>query len=254
LRRYLAPHIILDTKLKEAADSKDSPLGVMTGILRTARIAELSSFGRIADDRIRVIKSVEEYKDKAGTSESVFQNLIQEAPWLIDPQWSPIVSNQTFNTLRLEFQKYYERLHGKTIELQRFNDGSKRADFILSSYDRDVQIIEIKKPFHPFENEEMERLNTYIITMEKFLTEPTHKEFLNTFKRVRTTLVCDSLKLTGVYLTAFEGLTRDDRLRHIDWKTFLLRTRKMHEEFLTEADRQKRDAARRPMDDYADGS
>ena len=34
---------------KEAADAHNTPMGVISGILRTARIAELSSFGRIAD-------------------------------------------------------------------------------------------------------------------------------------------------------------------------------------------------------------
>jgi hypothetical protein len=50
----LGPHISLEKKLIEAAESKDRPLEVVTDILRTARVAELSSFGRIADDRVKV--------------------------------------------------------------------------------------------------------------------------------------------------------------------------------------------------------
>ena len=51
LSLLLGPHITLDEKLKEAAEIKDSPLEVVSAILKTARIAELVSFGRIADDR-----------------------------------------------------------------------------------------------------------------------------------------------------------------------------------------------------------
>ncbi|HET6385510.1 MAG TPA: ATP-binding protein, partial [Armatimonadota bacterium] len=84
-----APHLTLDNKLREAAESKDSPLAVITGILKTARIAELSSFGQIASDRVKVIEKVETLKDEATTLEEAFQDLITQAPWLIDPQWSP---------------------------------------------------------------------------------------------------------------------------------------------------------------------
>ena len=48
----LAPHVTLDEKLREAADEANTPLEVIGGILMTARLAELSAFGRIAEDRI----------------------------------------------------------------------------------------------------------------------------------------------------------------------------------------------------------
>ena len=98
-----------------------------------ARIAELSSFGRIADDRIRVINKVETLKDDENTREAAFQDLIEQAPWLIDPQWSPITQNQSFTTLKSEFQKYYKENTGEEIQLKDFLYPDKRADFILSN-------------------------------------------------------------------------------------------------------------------------
>ena len=96
LSMLLGPHITLDKKLREAADSIDDPLTVITSILKTAKIAELAGFGKIADDRVRVIKKIEELKDDPNTLEEAFQTLIEEAPWLINPQWSPITSNPIF--------------------------------------------------------------------------------------------------------------------------------------------------------------
>ena len=58
----LAPHVTLDQKLREAADAEESPLAVITEILRTAHIAELSSFGQIADERVKVIGRVRNVK------------------------------------------------------------------------------------------------------------------------------------------------------------------------------------------------
>jgi len=244
LSLWFAPHITLDNKLREVADAEDSPLAVITGILKTARIAELSSFGRIADERIKVIGKVESLKDDKDTLEAACQDLIEQAPWLIDPQWSPITANQSFSTLKTEFQKYYKEKTGEDIQLENFAHSSKRADFVLSSQDNVIQIIEIKRPKHGFENSEMDRLNRYVEQMTNFLNEGSNKKFTKIFSGFHVTLVCDDEKLSGVHKSAFEGLKQNGTLTHINWLVFLARTRKMHEEFLAEAERQKRLAAK----------
>lgn len=237
------PHVTLDRKLREAADAEGSPLAVITEILKIARIAELSSFGRIADDRVRVINKVETLKDDVSTLEAAFQDLIEQAPWLIDPQWSPITQNQSFTTLKSEFQKYYKEKTGEDIQLRNFTDPDKRADFVLSNEENVIQIIEIKRPKHKFDNSEMERLNRYIEQMNNFLNEDSHRDFTKVFKGFHVTLVCDNEKLTSVHKTAFEGLRKDGTLTYISWTAFLNRTRKMHQDFLSEAEKQKKNAA-----------
>ncbi|MEM1292865.1 MAG: ATP-binding protein, partial [Cyanobacteria bacterium P01_H01_bin.162] len=238
------PHVTLDRKLREAADDTEgTPIAVVTEILKIARIAELSSFGRIADDRVRVINRVETLKDDHETLEAAFQDLIEQAPWLIDPQWSPITQNQSFTTLKREFQKYYKEKTGENIQLKDFTDSNKRADFVLSNEENVIQIIEIKRPKHKFDNSEMERLNKYAEQMTNFLAEESHADFTRVFKGFHVTLVCDDEKLTGVSKTAFNGLRKDGTLTYISWTSFLNRTRKMHQDFLNEAERQKRHAA-----------
>jgi len=240
LSLLLGPHITLDEKLREAAESKDRPLGVISEVLKTARIAELSSFGRIADDRIKVIQTLEELKDEPGTLEDAFQRLLSAAPWLINPMWSPITANQSFETLKQEFQKFYRRRTGEDLNLGDFPDPKKRADFVLSSQDNAIQIIEIKRPNHALENKEMERIQKYVNLMKEFLDDKANVEFKNQFPKFHVTLVCDDIALTGVHQGAFSGLKREGLLTHINWQTFLLRTRRMHEEFLNEAERQRK--------------
>lgn len=162
LSLLLGPHITLDEKLKEAAETTGQPLQFISEVLRTARIAELVSFGRIADDRIRVIKQVETYKDDSTTLEGAFQKLISEAPWLVNPQWSPLTANQSFETLKEEFKKFYKERTGQDLELESFADSTKRADFVMSNQDQVIEIIEIKRPQHALTNEEMERINKYV--------------------------------------------------------------------------------------------
>jgi len=58
------------------------------------------------------------------------------------------------------------------------------------------------------------------------------------------TLVCDRENLDDIHKGAFSKLVDDKKLTFIDWTTFLLRTRNMHQAFLNEAVRQRENAAR----------
>lgn len=243
LSLMLAPVITLDEKLRAAADSGDSTLDVVTEILKTARIAELASFGRIAEDRIRVIETVETLKDDPQTLESAFQTLIQTSPWLIDPQWSPIAANQSFSTLRKEFVKFYKQKTGETLNLEDFSDPNKRADFVMSNQDAAVQIIEIKKPQHKLTDAEVDRIVKYRDLMDEFLNMDGHEEFKRLFPEFRITLVCDAVSLDGTHRAAFQGMKNSGQLTLITWKVFLLKTRQMHKSFLDEADRLKEESS-----------
>ena len=235
----LAPHVTLDETLREAADAEETPIAVMSTILRTARLAELSSFGRIAQDRLRVIERVASLKDEPDTAEATLQELLEFAPWLIDPQWAPVTANQSFSTLKTEFEKFYKTRTGQDISLTNFSESGRRPDFVLSSQDNGLQIIEIKKPHHKLVNDEMDRIITYYDTMKEFLETPSNRQFKEIFRSFHMTLVCDELGLLGAQKTSFESYLRRNKLTHINWRTFLLRTKQMHRDFLNEADRQR---------------
>jgi hypothetical protein len=235
-----APHVTLSEKLRVAGDENTSPLSAIASILKTAHVAELSSYGKIADDRIKVISRVEQLKDDPATLEAVFQELIESAPWLIDAQWSPIAANQAFSNLKSEFEKFYKKETKEEILLSDIDSPRKRPDFVLSNQEGSIQIIEIKKPSHNLMNNEMDRIVLYKDVMEKFLNNPANALLVSTFGRgFHITLVCDGLSLSGVHKTAFEGLIQEKRMTHINWASFLAKTRKAHEEFLREAERQK---------------
>ena len=241
----LAPHITLDRMMRKAAEQTDTPLAALSAILRTARIAELSSFGRIAQDRLKVIDRLETLKDSADTQEDSLQNLIEDAPWLINPEWAPVVANQALGTLRREFEKYYSRKTGVTISLSNFENPNKRPDFVLSSQEGIAQIIEIKKPKHSLKNEEMDRIVSYHDNVGSFLHEEGNQEIRKFFKDFHITLVCDEISLTGSQRAAYDGYVRSGKLTRVNWMSFLSRTQTVHQDFLTEAQRQKKLASSR---------
>ena len=189
LSLMLGPHVQLDDALRDAADEEKAPLSVVTKILRTARVAELSSYGMIAERRVQVIERMMNLKDVPETLEQALQDSLEEAPWLVNPQWSPITSNQSLTTLKTEFIKFFKTETDEDIILNDFDKNNKRPDFVMSSQDFGLQIIEIKRPKHKLKNEEWDRIQVYIDVMTKFLDLPWHEEFKRIFKGFTVTLV-----------------------------------------------------------------
>jgi hypothetical protein len=243
----LGPHVILDEALNEAASEEQAAIAVMATILRTARVAELSSYGMIAEKRVRVIERIIELKDDGASLEQALQDSIEEAPWLVNPLWSPITANQSLSTLKSEFEKFFKEQTGDAIELSNFDSGAKlkRPDFVLSADDFGLQIIEIKRPKHKLKNDEWDRIQVYIEQMDHFLVLPGHEEFKRIYKGFTVTLVCDEIGLTGAQLKAFDSYKNERMVEHITWTAFLRRTEHMHKEFLAEANRQRQLAVNR---------
>lgn len=235
----LAPHATLSSMMKKAVDEADRPLSALTSFLRMARLAELSSFGQIAKDRLKVLKRLEFLKDAEDTNENELQQLIADAPWLINPEWAPVTANQSFSRLGEEFEKYYKKHTGQSISLGGFRQTEKRPDFVLSNQEGMVQIIEIKKPHHKLTNPEMDRIITYHDNMDEFLDNPAQSEFRNLFTDFHITLVCDDHSLDGAQRAAFSGYRNSGKLTHMNWTAFLLKTEQVHQDFLREAQRQR---------------
>lgn len=240
----LAPHITLDEMMRSAVESANTPVAVLGNFMRTARIAELSSFGRIAEDRLKVIRRLMTLKDGEGTDEDSLQKLIEEAPWLINPEWAPVTANQSLSTLRREFETYYRQQTGQTIELSEFENPARRPDFVLSSQEGMAQIVEIKRPGHALTNDEMERIRTYHNSMAAFLQEESHGHFRKWFADFHITLVCDNLALGGALQDTFDLYLTNGRMSRIDWTAFLAKTEEVHQDFLEEARRQRASLAR----------
>lgn len=109
----------------------------------------------------------------------------------------------------------------------------------MSSQEGIAQIIEIKKPGHSLENEEMDRIVSYHDNVRSFLQEEGNQKIGKFFRDFHITLVCDEISLTGSQRAAYDGYLGSGKLTHVNWKSFLARTELVHQDFLAEAQRQK---------------
>ena len=76
--------------------------------------------------------------------------------------------------------------------------------------------------------------------MQEFLDAPENSGFRDIFLSFHITLVCDGLALSGAQKTAFRAYLQENKLTHINWSSFLLRTKQMHQDFLDESTRQRK--------------
>lgn len=225
----VAPHHFLLESLRDV-DVKGNALSAIAAMLSQARVAEIASMGQVAYDRIKTIDRLEEIVDSK-QEERYFQKVIEDAPWLIHPEWTVLAQNQPLEDLRRTFEKWYKDNYGEEILTRVIDDPTRKPDFVMLSIDRQIAIVEIKAADHKFDKHDMERLDRYIQALDKFLADnPVYaKEFGDSPKVI---LVADEVNLKGVDKTAYAGLVGSGRLEKRTWREFLHLTKKRHEKFL----------------------
>lgn len=236
LSLLFGPHLTLDQKLREAAEKKVHSFAAITALMKTARIAELSSFGRVAEKRVNVVNELEKLKDTSDSDERDLQELIARAPWLIDPSWSPITQNQSFTTFKSEFAKYYLERSGEELVYAPNKLSKKRPDFILASEDSRLEVIEIKQPKHQLDKLDAERFIRYFEYLDDFFKNPLNSNLVRMFPyQYRITVVCDGRKpLDYLYSSLIEKKEAEGRIQFINWSSFFHNTQQAHQDFLFE--------------------
>ena len=223
----------MDTTSGNAANDENAVTTVLATNLRATQTAELSSYETIVENRMKVIDCITSLKDESETFGEVLLDSISDAPWLLNPFWSPIICTQLLSTVKFEFEKFVKDRIGME------DTGTNRPDFMLSADDFGLQIIAIKPLKHKLKNDEWDRIQLCIDEMDNFLNLEEHQCHKDLFKRFRVILVCDEINLSGSQHAAFKSLRQQKTVEHLTWTLLLERTTKIHQEFLSEIEKEK---------------
>lgn len=231
----VAPHkLLVDTfrKIEQMAVNGKIEVRELVKLFNTSRIAQLASYGQIAEEKLKAIDLLEDLIRKDGTPERDFQSILEDAPWLIYPTWIPITANQSLETFRSAFQAWYKKQHGQDIiTTAQIDSGGTRPDFILLDLDNQLVIIEIKPPKHAFNDEDYKRLETYYDSIKNFMElNPTLQK--NFPLGIKVVLIRDSEKVSSTQKKAMKHLTDEKALESFRWEELLANTKKAHEAFL----------------------
>jgi hypothetical protein len=226
-----APHVLHVESLREITEVHgDRPLVALIKIFDAARIGERASLGQIALERIEAIKKLESMLPaEADAKELDLQKLLEASPWLINPQWTLLSANVTFENVRKAFEIWYKDHKGVPVKTTALGS-AVRPDFVLLHVGRNIEICEIKKPHHALEDDEFERILNYFGSLEEFLSQ--NPSFKALFPNPHVTLVCDQLKLGALHKEAYQRREERGDLVKKTWLELLGDTQKVHEAFL----------------------
>jgi hypothetical protein len=220
----IGPHRQLLESLRDAAEGSVGTLATLSELFRRASLSEMYSLGQVAQERLDAVNKLRQLIGTAETPERDLQELLERAPWILNPTWTPLSRNQSLKRVRTLFESWYGKKYGEPITTSAIENPTKRPDFILLNDEGILEIVEIKKPAYGLTADEMRRAYSYLEAMRGFLSE-----VQTGFQRARLTIVCDSLNFDDPLAT---GALEGPDVEQIPWERVLDGTMRAHEDFL----------------------
>lgn len=236
----VAPHKMLIDAFQEfnSEVSKESPsIDEAVDLFDKTRIAEMATYSLIASERVKAIKNLRKivYKEK---DESKFQELLADAPWLIEPKWSILTSNRSLSTFKQAFEEKWKEKHDEDVVLAIGEDlKGKRPDFTAAHIGYLLHFVEIKPAKHKFNNGDFDRLYNYIIFLKDLFekNEVIKKDFPDGWK---IDIICDEENLSGYQKETYDKYVGQGLINKMEtWQDFLGRAEQTHEMFMKVADK-----------------
>ena len=161
------------------------------------------------------------------TVERQLQKLIETAPWILHPDWTPLSFNQSLASTRTNFQSWYLAEYGKEIVTSTIDNPSKQPDFVMLNHEGRLEVIEIKRPQHSLVDEEFDRAFGYLTAVRQFISETATVRA--SFPIAQLTIICDSLNVDALRAN---NIRTDSDISHKTWHDLLGSTSRRHEDFL----------------------
>lgn len=224
----VGPHETLLQTLDDVADLSKGTLEPVIELFEKASVVEMYSLGQVARERIDAVETLKKLISSPSTKEYQLQQLVENAPWILYPDWTPLTRNQPLESFRGAFESWYLKNAGKQVVTTSIRS-TKRPDFVMLSYAGCIEIVEIKRPDHALTDQECQRAFDYRYTITDFLRES--QQLATRFPKVRLTIICDKLSFRNrLYADTIE---KDDDITRKTWTTVLHDTTQAHQDFLS---------------------
>ena len=229
----IGPYRSLLEALDEISSSPGIPAGAILGLFEKASMVEMYSLGQVAKERIESIAQLTRLISDPATVELQLQRLLESAPWVLYPDWTPLSSNNALSRFRTAFGSWYKGRYGVEISTSAIGNAIKRPDFILLNHRGRIEIVEIKRPMYTITDEEFLRAFDYLDAIRKFIDENIgiHDEF----PTANLTIVCDDL--TSLRANNRDHVANTDYITAKTWHELLESTRRTHEDFIAVVER-----------------
>ena len=223
----IGPHHALLALLDEIASSSDGATDIILDLFEQANLVEIFSLGQVAYERVRVIEQLRRLVSSPSTVERDLQKLIEDAQWILYPDWTALTNNQPLESFRLIFQSWYQARYGKEIVTSAIGSPKKRPDFVMLNHASRLEILEIKRPEHSLTDVEFDRAFDYLTALREFINE--NVEVRKSFSEAGLTFICSDLNLSG---SNKNNIDKDPEITRKTWHDLFTSSRRSHEDFL----------------------
>ena len=245
----VAPHRALMEAFrgfKERVDGEAPALESLLDLFDKTRVAELASYAQIAMERVTIIEKLSDVVNDSAP-EPELQRLISKGPWLIDPAWSVITSNQALRTFAQRFAMLWHSKHGEDLVVdigEGLGEERKRPDFTAMEVGGRLHVVEIKAPGHKFNGKDFERLQNYVTALRKFFEK--NRMVRESFsKNWEIDLVVDEVAITNTtQQEAFARFEEKGEVVRSTWIDFITRAQQANSEYLKARSASKQEADR----------
>ncbi|MFI7021479.1 ATP-binding protein [Micromonospora sp. NPDC049900] len=224
----IGPHRTLLGTLREVAETTATTIDAVMALFHRARLAEMYSLGQVAEERLEVISKLEELISDGTTLERPLQELIEQAPWLLSPEWTPLGMNESLKRVRGSFEAWYAKNYGEMIVTSAIENPKREPDFVMLNDAGQLWIVEIKRLRYQLTDYEYGRGIDYLQALTSFLDA--NPELGRHFPIRRLTFVVDHIDRLGA--VALSSLKSDSRVAHQTWHGLLDLTKRAHKDFL----------------------
>lgn len=223
----IGPHTTLLNALEEVGSLSSGPVSAILDLFEKARLVEIYSLGQVAQERVDAVESLEHLVTDPLTEERQLQKLVENAPWLVHPDWTPLTSNQSLSSTRSSFESWYQANYGREVVTSAIDRPSKQPDFVMLNHEGCLEVIEIKRPQHAMTDGEFDRAFGYLQAVESFIDK--NEAVRSIYPYARLTIVCDKLRLGDMPGRLVET---DSRICNRTWHDLLETTKRRHDDFL----------------------
>ncbi|WP_327331493.1 ATP-binding protein [Streptomyces anulatus] len=228
LAKTIGPHKSLLEALHEVSEVSDSPLDIVLGLFQKARIAEMYSLGQVAAERIEVVNRLQTLIENGRTLEQPLQELLEQAPWLLAPEWTPLGMNESLERVRKSFEVWYHKREGVSLVTSAINRHRREPDFVLLHDSGTLWIVEIKRMNYHLTDQEYLRAVNYLSDLDTFLNE--NPTLGHQFPIRKLTFIADHIdRLSSVSISSMHN---DRRIAIRGWHELLDDTLRAHRDFL----------------------
>lgn len=199
----IAPHKVLVRTIYEIAIDEQRTFSTLVTLFRRERLAELYAVGTAAKRRL---DALDRLKQMLGTDvpEKSLQALLEEAPWIVCPEWEVLVADRSLKIFRENFEDWYEKTYDVEIVTTTIDRPTKEPDFVFIRTRERLRVVEIKKPGVKLTDRDWKSAAGYVSAVKKFIRD--NPELGVERKEVELLVIVDRLGLTDpTYQDAIEG-------------------------------------------------